>query len=63
MVSEIAMWTCYGLLGWAVLIYAIATLHALNMSGEQSTRATIAASTYVCATLLLAFAVRWMFII
>lgn len=62
MIAAIAMWGVYALLGWAALIYVIGTLHAVNMDGDQAARSTIAASAYTCATLLLAFAVHWVFV-
>lgn len=57
-ISEIGQWIVYGLFGWALLIFLIATVYAINMSDDRATRNVTATSAYVCATLLMAIGIQ-----
>ena len=57
-ISEIGQWIVYGLIGWALLVYLIATVHVFNMGDGSATRDATAASAYACATLLMAIGIQ-----
>ncbi len=56
---EITKWLVYALIGWAVLMYVIATVH--TMGHDSDARSVTATSAYTCATLLMAAAIHLLF--
>jgi len=59
--AEITKWLVYALIGWAVLLYVIATSHTMLMDDDIDAHRATATSAYTCATLLLALSVHLLF--
>jgi len=58
---EITKWLVYVLIGWAVLMYGITTVHTMHMNDDSDSHRVTATSAYTCATLLLAAAIHLLF--
>ena len=56
---EITKWFVYVLIGWAVLVYVIATVHMMGHDSDSNW--VTAASAYTCATFLMAAAIHLLF--